>query len=103
MVTDSPLTLPMERVRQPIVEIVVSGRSLRTLALPIGNSMVSHNTSEMVRRVAEFREHSPAVANPIMDAIGAITMEAMHNMENHKELGNLMNRKDQYLTRSNFL
>ena len=64
----------------------------QNLSLVIGNSMISHNTSEMVRRVAEFREHSPAIANPIMDAIGAITMEAMYNMENHKELGVLMNR-----------
>jgi mevalonate kinase len=64
----------------------------QNLSIVIGNSMISHHTSEMVRRVAEFREHSPAIANPIMDAIGAITMEAMYNMENHKELGVLMNK-----------
>lgn len=64
----------------------------QNLSIVIGNSMVSHNTSEMVRRVAEFREESPEIANPIMDAIGSISMEALHNMENHKELGVLMNR-----------
>ena len=64
----------------------------QNLSIVIGNSMVNHHTSEMVQRVADFREHSPAIANPIMDAVGAITMEAMHNMENHKELGHLMNR-----------
>ncbi|HJJ36360.1 MAG TPA: mevalonate kinase [Methanocorpusculum sp.] len=66
-------------------------------SIVIGNSMISHHTSEQVRKVAQFRDHSPAIVNPIMDAIGAITMEAMHNFENPKELGTLMNRNQALL------
>lgn len=66
-------------------------------SIVIGNSQISHHTSEQVRKVAQFHEHSPEIVNPIMDAIGAITMEAMHNFENPKELGTLMNRNQALL------
>ena len=64
----------------------------QNLSLVIGNSLISHNTAEMVEKVAELRRTSPVVANGIMDAIGGVTMEAMHNLENPKDLGVLMNR-----------
>ena len=64
----------------------------QNLSIVIGNSLVSHNTGEMVGRVAELKQNSPVIANGIIDAIGGITMEAMHNLENPKELGILMNR-----------
>lgn len=66
-------------------------------SIVIGNTLVSHNTAEMVARVADLMQNSPKIADPIMDSIGAITMEAMHNMENHKELGILMNRNQALL------
>ncbi|MDO5846094.1 MAG: mevalonate kinase [Methanocorpusculum sp.] len=78
--------------------VLIRGNEKRRLIPPqnfsivIGNSLVSHNTAEMVGRVAEFRDQSPQIANPILDAIGAITMEAMHTMENPREMGVLMNK-----------
>ncbi len=64
----------------------------QNLSIVIGNSLISHNTAEMVEKVAELRRASPVTANGIMDAIGGVTMDAMHNLENPKELGVLMNR-----------
>jgi mevalonate kinase len=45
----------------------------------------------MVGKVADLRKHSPDIANPILDSIAAITMRAMYNLDNQKELGSLMN------------
>jgi len=78
--------------------VFIRGNEKRRLIPPqnfsivIGNSLVPHNTGEMVNRVADLLQHSPVVANGIMDAIGGVTMEAMHHLENPKELGVLMNR-----------
>ena len=63
----------------------------QNFSLVIGNTLVSHSTSEMVGKVAELRKNSPDIANPILDSIAAITMRAMDNLDNQKELGNLMN------------
>lgn len=78
--------------------VMIRGNEKRRLIPPdnftvvIGNTLVSHNTSEMVGRVSDLIKKSPKIAEPILDSIGAVTMEAMHNMNNHKELGILMNR-----------
>ncbi|HJJ48095.1 MAG TPA: mevalonate kinase [Methanocorpusculum sp.] len=78
--------------------VLIRGDEKRRLIPPenfnivIGNTLVSHNTSEMVARVANLKEKAPVVADSIMNAIGAITMDAMHNFDNHKELGILMNQ-----------
>ena len=77
--------------------VLVRGNEKRRLLPPqnfslvIGNTLVSHSTSEMVGKVAELRKNSPNIANPILDSIAAITMRAMYNLDNQKELGNLMN------------
>ena len=77
--------------------VLVRGNEKRRLLPPqnfslvIGNTLVSHSTSEMVGKVAELRKNSPDIANPILDSIAAITMRAMYNLDNQKELGNLMN------------
>jgi mevalonate kinase len=63
----------------------------RNLPLVVGNSRVSHNTAKMVERVAHQREIRPGVVNPVLDAIGAVTLEAMSTLENPQELGRLMN------------
>ena len=76
--------------------VLVRGNEKRRLLPPqnfslvIGNTLVSHSTSEMVGKVAELRKNSPDIANPILDSIAAITMRAMYNLDNQKELGNLM-------------
>lgn len=77
--------------------VLVRGNEKRRLLPPqnfslvIGNTLVSHSTSEMVGKVEELRKHSPDIANPILDSIAAITMRAMYNLDNQKELGSLMN------------
>ena len=77
--------------------VLVRGNEKRRLLPPqnfslvIGNTLVSHSTSEMVGKVAELRKNSPDIANPILDSIAAITMRATYNLDNQKELGNLMN------------
>ncbi|HJJ31971.1 MAG TPA: mevalonate kinase [Methanocorpusculum sp.] len=83
--------------------VLIRGEEKRRLIPPqnfsivLGNTMVSHNTSEQVRKVADFLAKSPKIAQPILDSIGAITMEAMHNMDNLHELGTLMNRNQALL------
>jgi len=56
----------------------------------IGNTMVSHKTSELVEKVAEFRRTNPLVVDPILDAIEAVTTRSMHNFNNLKVLGKYM-------------
>ena len=53
----------------------------------------------MVGKVAELRKNSPDIANPILDSIAAITMRAMYNLDNQKELGNLMNMNHALLSK----
>lgn len=83
--------------------VLIRGDEKRRLIPPenfnivIGNTLVSHNTAEMVGRVAALKKNSPVVADSIMNAIGAITMEAMHSMTDQKELGVLMNRNNSLL------
>ena len=47
------------------------------LNLVVGNTQVSHSTSRLVEIVAEERAARPDVICPILDAIGAITMEGV--------------------------
>jgi len=61
------------------------------LPLVVGNSRVSHNTSQMVEKVARDREHHPGIMNPLLDAIGAVTHEALLQLQDLRALGNLMN------------
>jgi mevalonate kinase len=61
------------------------------LPLVVGNSRVSHNTSFMVEKVGKEREAHPGVVNPVLDAIGALTQEALLTLHDLKALGTLMN------------
>ncbi|HMK16168.1 MAG TPA: mevalonate kinase [Methanomicrobiales archaeon] len=61
------------------------------LPLVVGNSRVSHNTSQMVERVARERERHPGIVNPLLDAIGEVTREALLQIHDLRALGNLMN------------
>jgi mevalonate kinase len=61
------------------------------LPLVVGNSRVSHNTSQMVEKVARERERHPGIVNPLLDAIGAVTREALLEFHDLKALGSLMN------------
>ncbi len=59
--------------------------------LVIGNSMVQHNTARMVEMVAEMKAKSPEICNPVLDAIGAVSLAAMRHMTDPMKLGELMN------------
>ncbi|MDR3101869.1 MAG: mevalonate kinase [Methanocalculaceae archaeon] len=69
----------------------------QNFSLVIGNTLVSHSTSEMVAKVAELCRQSPEITTPILDSIAAITMRAVHNLDNQKELGSLMNMNNALL------
>ncbi|HJK01572.1 MAG TPA: mevalonate kinase [Methanocorpusculum sp.] len=77
--------------------VLIRGNEKRRILPPqnfsviIGNTLISHSSSEMIKKVANLRINSPDIANPILDSIAAITMKAMYNLENQKELGYLMN------------
>ena len=67
--------------------VLISGGSRRRLPpqhmhLVIGDSLVSHNTSKMVEQVAEFKKKSPAIVDPVLDAIEGVSMSAIHYLNN---------------------
>ena len=53
--------------------------------------MVSHSTAKMVEQVSEKKRINPEIYNPVIDAIGGLTIRAMHCMNDPVELGELMN------------
>ncbi|MFA5294207.1 MAG: mevalonate kinase [Methanoregulaceae archaeon] len=76
--------------------VLITGTARRRLApqnfhLVVGNSMVQHNTARMVELVAMMRKTNPQVCNPVLDAIGAISLSALHHMTDPQKLGELMN------------
>ncbi|MCK9298434.1 MAG: mevalonate kinase [Methanoculleus sp.] len=75
--------------------VLITGGSKRrlppeNLQIVVGNTLVPHSTAKMVELVGNLRRKQPGVANPILDAIGAVTLAALHNISNPKELGQYM-------------
>ncbi|MEN6342360.1 MAG: mevalonate kinase [Methanospirillum sp.] len=60
------------------------------LNLVVGNTQVSHSTSQLVELVAGERAACPGVICPILDAIGALTLEGVRKLDDPKALGRLM-------------
>ena len=76
--------------------VLITGTARRRLApqnfhLVVGNSMVQHNTARMVELVAMMKNTSPQVCNPVLDAMGAVSLSALHHMTDPQKLGELMN------------
>jgi mevalonate kinase len=76
--------------------VLISGGSRRRLPpqnihLVIGDSLVSHSTARMVEQVAELKKNHPNIVDPVLDAIEAVSMSAIHHLSNPKELGRYMN------------
>ncbi len=76
--------------------VLISGGSRRRLPpqnmhLVVGDSLVSHSTARMVEQVAEFKRVHPEIVEPVLDAIEGVTMSAIHQLSNPKELGRYMN------------
>ena len=76
--------------------VLISGGSRRRMPpqnmhLVVGDSLVSHSTAKMVEQVAEFKKHHPEIVDPVLDAIEGVTMSAIHQLSNPRELGRYMN------------
>lgn len=75
--------------------VMITGDSKRrlppaSLQVVVGNSQVSHSTARMVRRVGALRDAHPDVINPIMDAIEAVTLNALRSINTPREVGRYM-------------
>jgi len=62
----------------------------QNIPLVVGNSLVSHNTARMVEKVAEFKSRYPDICDPVLNAIGAVSLCGIRNLGNDQELGRLM-------------
>lgn len=82
--------------------VLITGDSKRRLPpqglqLVVGNTLVPHSTAKMVEQVGSLQKKHPDVANPIIDAIGALTLAALHSINNPKELGQYMDMNNALL------
>jgi len=82
--------------------VLITGNSKRrlppqSLHIVVGNTMVPHSTAKMVELVGDLQKKHPEIANPILDAIGAVTLSALHNINNPKELGRCMDMNNALL------
>ena len=76
--------------------VLISGGARRRLPptnlhLVIGDSLVSHSTAKMVEQVGEMKKRHPEIVDPVLDAIEGVSMTAIHQLNNPKELGRFMN------------
>ncbi|MDV2482673.1 mevalonate kinase [Methanoculleus sp. Wushi-C6] len=82
--------------------VLITGNSKRRLPpqglqVVVGNTLVPHSTAKMVEQVGSLQKKHPDVANPILDAIGALTLAALHSINNPKELGQYMDMNNALL------
>jgi mevalonate kinase len=72
--------------------VLITGSSRRRLPpqnlhIVIGDTLVSHNTSQMVAQVGELKKKHPEIVDPVLDAIEGVSMNAIHHLNNPAELG----------------
>jgi len=82
--------------------VLITGGSRRRLPpqnmhLVVGDSLVSHSTSRMVEQVAELKKRHPEIVDPVLDAIQGVSMSAIHQLSNPRELGRYMNMNNSLL------
>lgn len=58
--------------------------------LVVGNSQVTHSTARMVEKVADLKGKFPQICEPVLDAIEALTLDAMKHLDEPQYLGRLM-------------
>jgi len=63
----------------------------QNLPLVVGNTLVSHSTSKMVEKVADLKKKNPEICDPILDAIGAVSLCGIRHFSDPHMLGTLMN------------
>ena len=82
--------------------VLITGNSKRRLPpqglqIVIGNTMVPHSTAKMVEAVGTLQREHPDIADPILDAIGAVTLKALHAINHPRELGRCMDMNNALL------
>jgi len=82
--------------------VLITGNSKRRLPpqglqIVVGNTLVPHSTAKMVELVGDLQKKHPEIANPILDAIGNVTLAALHAISNPKELGQCMDMNNALL------
>ncbi|WP_332450275.1 mevalonate kinase [Methanoculleus sp.] len=82
--------------------VLITGTSKRRLPpqglqIVVGNTLVPHSTAKMVELVGDLQKKHPEIANPILDAIGNVTLAALHTINNPKELGQCMDMNNALL------
>lgn len=75
--------------------VLITGTSRRRLPpinlhIVIGDTLISHNTSQMVEQVSELKKKHPDIVNHLLDAIEVISLNAIHHLNNPPELGRYM-------------
>jgi mevalonate kinase len=75
--------------------VLITGTSRRRLPpinlhIVIGDTLISHNTSQMVEQVSELKKKHPDIVNHLLDAIEGISLNAIHHLNNPPELGRYM-------------
>ncbi|OPY37185.1 MAG: Mevalonate kinase [Methanoregula sp. PtaU1.Bin051] len=75
--------------------VLITGTSRRRLPpvnlhIVIGDTLVSHSTSQMVEQVSELKKRHPDIVGHLLDAIEGVSLNAIHHLNNPKELGRYM-------------
>ncbi|OPX67400.1 MAG: Mevalonate kinase [Methanoregulaceae archaeon PtaB.Bin056] len=76
--------------------VLITGNQRRrlppqNLPLVVGNTLISHSTSKMVEKVADLKKKNPEICDPILDAIGAVSLCGIRHFSDPHMLGTLMN------------
>ena len=75
--------------------VLITGSSRRrlppqNLQIVIGDTLVSHNTSKMVEQVSDLKKKHPDIVGHLLDAIEGVSLNAIHHLDNPRELGRYM-------------
>lgn len=75
--------------------VLITGTSRRRLPphilhIVIGDTLVSHNTSQMVEQVSDLKRKHPEIVDHLLAAIEGVSLNAIHHLDNPKELGRYM-------------
>ncbi len=76
--------------------VLIKGTARRRLPphnfqIVVGNTLVSHSTAKLVEMVADLKKNDPEICDPVLEAIGAVTLSSMHHFNNPHQMGKLMN------------
>ena len=75
--------------------VLITGSSRRRLPpqdlqIVIGDTLVSHTTSKMVEQDSDLKKKHPGIVGHLLDAIEGVSLNAIHHLDNPRELGRYM-------------